>query len=98
MNINLKQTSKLKSIILEDVHKLINNCISATETYLEHSSKQEAQKQGKSQDIVNVTVSTPKVTEAGVEIFELEVNKPLKSNEFIIRDKHNGVELINTRE
>lgn len=98
MNINLKQTSKLKSIILEDVHKLINNCISATETYLEHSSKQEAQKQGKSQDIVNVTVSTPKVTEAGVEIFELEVNKPLKSNEFIIRDKHNGVEYVANRD
>jgi len=76
------------------VQKLINSCVDATETYLEYSSKKEAQKQGKSQDIVEVISCIPKITEDGVEIFELEVTKPLKSNEFMIRDKHNKIEYI----
>ena len=76
------------------VLSLTNSCKEATETYLEYSSKKEAQKQGASQDIVGVISSIPKITEDGVEIFELEVAKPLKSNEFMIRDKHSRVEYI----
>ena len=76
------------------VKNLIQSCIQATETYLAYSSKNESQKQGKSQDIVNVISCVPKITEDGVEIFELEVAKALKSNEFMIRDKHNKLEYI----
>lgn len=76
------------------VKNLIQSCIQATETYLAYSSKNESQKQGKSQDIVGVISCVPKITEDGVEIFELEVAKALKSNEFMIRDKHNKLEYI----
>ena len=73
---------------------LTNVCIEAASTYLQHSSQKEQQTQGKSQDIVGIVSCIPKITEDGVEIFELEVGKPLKSNEFVIRDKHNKVEYI----
>ncbi len=66
--------------------------IECTEHYLEFSAQNEPQKQGRLQDIVSVVSNIPKLTEDGVEIYEMELNKPLKSNDFLIRDKHNSKE------
>ena len=37
---------------------------------------------------MSVISNKPKLTEDGVEIYEMELNKSLKSNDFLIRDKH----------
>lgn len=66
---------------------MIKKFIECTEKYLEFSSQNESQKQGRLQDIVKVTLNTPKITEDGVEIYEMELNKPLKDKDFLIRDK-----------
>ena len=69
-------------------NNIVHDCINATDLYLEYSSEKEPQKQGSSQDIINVLSNKPKVTEDGDEIYELEIGKQLKSNEFLLRDKH----------
>ena len=90
---NVKRIS-LSGSNTNGAQNLIDSCINATQTYLKYSSQKESLKQGKSQDIINVLSCTPKITEDGVEVFELEVSKVLKSNEFLIRDKHNNKEYI----
>ena len=75
-----------------------HECKEASNKYLEYSSKKEPDKQGYSQDIIDVLTCTPKVTEDGQEIYELELNKPLKGNEFVLRDKHNVREYIANRD
>ncbi len=72
----------------------VEESIAATRLYFDHASEYEPQKQGRSQDIVDVRSNTPKVTEDGVEIYELELNKPLKGIEFLLRDKHNNKEYL----
>ncbi len=71
---------------------MTKKAIECTEQYLEFSSQNESQKQGRLQDIVNVLSNVAKLTEDGVEIYEMELNKPLKSNDFLIRDKHHKKE------
>ncbi len=69
-------------------------CIEASTLYLQYSIEKEADKQGYLQDIVNVLACAPRRAEDGQEIFELELGKPLKGKEFILRDKHYQKEYI----
>lgn len=95
-NSNCRIAATERSIVITDKFVDTNNTvhkgIEATNLYLEHASEHEPQKQGRSQEIVGVISNTPKVTEDGVEIYELELNKPLKGSEFLLRDKHNHKE------
>ncbi len=75
-------------ILDETSSSMVKKSIEATTLYLAHSSEYEPQKQGRSQDIVDIASITPKVTEDGVETFEIEVLKPMKGNEFLLRDKY----------
>jgi len=71
---------------------MIHTAIECTSRYLEFSSQKEAKKQGRLQDIVDVISNAPKLTEDGVDLYEMEINKPLKGHDFLIRDKHNDRE------
>ncbi|RLA81372.1 MAG: hypothetical protein DRG78_09275 [Epsilonproteobacteria bacterium] len=77
---------------------MIEKSIECTNKYLEFSSQNESQKLGRLQDIVGVVSNTPKLTEDGGEFYEIELNKPLKDNEFLIRDKHNSMEYMANRD
>lgn len=79
-------------------NNITHECKEASIKYLEYSSKKEPDKQGYSQDIIDVLTCTPKVAEDGQEIYELELNKPLKGNEFVLRDKHYVKEYIADRD
>lgn len=71
----------------KNMHNIINEAIMATVVSLEHASEFEPQKQGRSQDIINVISCKPKIIEDGVEIYEMELNKPIRGNDFLLRDK-----------
>ncbi len=57
--------------------------IECTEQYSEFSVQNEQQKQGQLQDIVSVVSGIPKLTEDDAKIYEMELSRPLKSNDLI---------------
>ncbi len=79
-------------------NSIIDECKEASSLYLRYSTEHEPNKQGCSQDIINVLSCTPKIVEDGQEVYELELEKPLKGKEFILRDKHHKKEYLANRE
>ena len=90
----MQKVTGLPALPVENISNTVGKGIEACKLYLAKSSEREFWAQGRSQDIVGISRNTPKLTEDGQQVYEMELKKHPKDGGFFIRDRDNMLEYV----